>query len=548
LETYDYIVVGAGSAGCVVANRLSEDPGVTVLLLEAGPPADGFWLRAPAGTARLFFNKRFNWSYFTEPVPTINERRIYWPRGKVMGGSSSINGMAYLRGHPKDFDHWRDLGNPGWGYQDVLPYFKRLENFEGGGDRFRGSGGPVNVSDPLVRHPSANDFIEAAKRTGIAYSKDLNGAVHDGVGFIQYTIRRGARESAYTAYIEPARGRRNLVVETGVCVQRILFNGNAATGVEVIVGGVRRKIAAAREVIVSAGVLNSPQLLMLSGIGEGATLQKLGIPVRLDVPGVGRNLQDHFYIHSNVRSTRESSFNSDLHGWRKYWQGVRYVTTRKGLLALGTSQVAAFVKSRPEEDYADLQINFRSMTFTFNPSGTIEVNRQPEISASVYLTRPASVGHLTLRSPDASEAPAIFPNYITHPDDIRATISGMRQIRRIFSTEPIASRVTGEITPGPQVQTDDQYLKYFEAFGNSCHHPVGTCKMGRDPLAVLDERLRLRGIERLRVIDASAIPRLIAGNPNAAVLMIGEKGSDMVREDALPRRDTAALKLEGVGS
>ncbi|KWF32969.1 choline dehydrogenase [Burkholderia diffusa] len=471
---------------------------------------------------------------------------MYWPRGRVLGGSSSINGMVYLRGHPLDFDHWKSLGNPGWGYDDVLPYFKRMEHNERGGDRYRGTGGPLWISDPVVRHPCSAAFIESARRAGIPFTDDLNGELHDGVGFLQYNIRKGVRQSAYVAYIEPVSGRPNLVVEANVQVQRVLVRDRQAVGVEVIgKDRVRRTISAAREVVLSAGALNSPHLLMLSGIGDGALLQRFGIATQVDLPGVGRNLQDHFYVHCLVNATPASSFNRDLHGLRKYWQGLRYLTTGTGYLALGSSQAVAFVKSRPEEDYADLQISFRPMTFNFDPSGRVDVDRYPAISASLYRVRPKSIGHMSLRSPDPTDSPAFFPNYISDPDDITATISGMRQIRKVLSMEPIASRLRGEISPGPQVQTDEQFLEYFESHGNSCYHPVGTCKMGHDSSAVVDARLRVHGVARLRVVDASIMPRVTAGNTNAASIMIGEKGADLIREDAVARRPDAITTSNG---
>ena len=531
METYDYIVIGAGSAGCVVARRLSDDPGIRVLLLEAGPSADDFWIHTPAGMGKLFGDERFNWSYFTEPIPTMQDRQIYWPRGKALGGSSAINGMVFIRGHQLDFDHWRDAGNPGWGFDEVLPCFKRMEHNERGADRYRGAEGPLWISDPIIRHPSSFDFIESACRTGIPRTEDLNGELHDGVGFIQHNIRRGKRQSAYVAYVEPVRGRGNLVVETGTHVQRIVFDGRVATGVEVIARGQQRTIRAVREVIVSAGALNSPHLLMLSGIGDGSALQKHGIRPVLDLPGVGQNLQDHFYVHCDVRSTPESSYNRALGGARKYWEGVRYLTTRKSFLALGSSQVAAFVKSRPEEEYADLQISFRPMTYRFHADGHLDVDPYPAVSASVYGVRPASHGHVALRSADPADRPAFVPNYLSDPDDVRAMISGLRKIRAILATLPFASRVVEELAPGPQVQTDDQLLDFMERSGNCAYHPAGTCKMGRDPMAVVDERLRVRGADRLRVIDASIMPRVTSGNTNAPSIMIGEKGSDMIRED-----------------
>lgn len=539
-NTFDYIVVGAGSAGCAVARRLSDDPANRVLLLEAGPVANDFWVQTPAGMARLFTNKRLNWGYFTEPVPTMRDRKIYWPRGKALGGSSAINGMVYLRGHPMDFDYWKSQGNPGWGFDDLLPYFKRLEHNERGGDHYRGTGGPVNISEPVIRHPCSLDFIEAAQRAGIPYTPDLNGALHDGVGFLQYNIRKGRRESAYTAYIEPVLNRPNLVVQPNAQVQRIMWQGRQAVGVEVLTNGDVQRFSCARELVLSAGALNSPQLLMLSGIGDGTTLQQHGIATVAHTPGVGQNLQDHFYVHCLVGSTPESSFNGDLHGWRKLWQGLRYLTTRTGYLALGSSQAVAFVKSRPEEAYGDLQISFRPMTFNFNPSGKVEVDRKPGISASLYRVRPASVGYMTLRSARPSDAPVFVPNYITHSDDVRASIAGMRLIRKILTTEPMASRLTAEIAPGAHVQTDEQFKDYFETHGNSCYHPVGTCRMGPDAMAVVDARLRVHGVERLRVIDASIMPRVTAGNTNAASMMIGEKGAALILEDAVARRSGAS--------
>ena len=540
MEIYDYIVVGAGSAGCVLARRLSDDPTLKVLLLEAGPTADKFWVRTPAGMAKLYFHERLNWNYFTEPMPLLHDRRMYWPRGKGLGGSSAINGMVYIRGHRQDFDTWRDLGNPGWGYEDVLPCFKRMEHNERGGDAYRGVDGPLWISDPVVRHPASADFIDAAVRLGVPRSEDLNGEVHDGVGFMQHNIRRGRRQSAYTAYVAPVRGRPNLTVRTGAFVQRIVFDGPTATGVEVEENGQRRTIHAAREVVVSAGALNSPQILMLSGIGPGEELQRHGIRQILQSPGVGRNLQDHFYVHTSYRATRASSYNHEITGLRKYWQGLRYLLTGTGYLALGSSQVAAFVKSRPEEAYADLQISFRPMSFTYHGNGVVEVDPVPSVAASVYRLRPAGSGTVTLRSADPRQPPAFQPNFLAHPEDVRAVISGIRQIRRILASEPLASRLLGEHMPGPQVASDEDILQYLRAHGNSAHHPAGTCKMGQDAMAVVDERLRVRGLDRLRVVDASIMPHVTSGNTNAPTMMIGEKGADMIRQDAVTARVPAA--------
>jgi choline dehydrogenase len=540
VEIYDYIIIGAGSAGCVLARRLSENPEHKVLLLEAGPSSDKFWVHTPAGMAKLYFHEEFNWNYHTEPMPKLRDRRMYWPRGRGLGGSSAINGMVYIRGHQKDFDNWRSLGNDGWGYDDVLPYFKKMEHNERGGDHYRGVDGPLWISDPVVRHPSSDDFIQAAANLGIPRTDDLNGAVHDGVGFMQHNIRSGRRHSAYTAYVKPVRHRPNLVVHTGKLVHRVLFENRQACGVEAIEGDRRHVITAAKEVILSAGALNSPQLLMLSGIGPLADLQRHGIPMVQDSPGVGQNLRDHFYIHCSYRSTPQSSYNSAISGLRKYWQGLRYITTRTGYLALGSSQVAAFVKSRPEEEFADLQISFRPMTFTYHQNGVIEVDPVPAMAASVYRLRPVGSGTVTLRSADPTQAPVFTPNFLNEQEDVNAVISGIRKIREIMSTGPIASRVVGEHLPGPAVQTDEQILDFMEKHGNSAFHPAGTCKMGRDPMAVVDERLRVRGVERLRVVDASIMPQVTSGNTNAPTMMIGEKGAHMIVQDAFARRGIRA--------
>ncbi|TAL93152.1 MAG: choline dehydrogenase [Paraburkholderia sp.] len=537
MEIYDYIIIGAGSAGCALARGLSDHADNKVLLLEAGPPADRFWVRTPAGMAKLYFHKELNWNYFTAPMTALCDRRMYWPRGKALGGSSSINGMIFIRGHRKDFDSWKGLGNPGWGYDDVLPYFKRMEHNERGQDSYRGAGGPLWVSDPVTKVGSSYDFIESATRQGITPTDDLNGAVHDGVGFMQHTIRSGKRYSAYTAFIEPIRHRPNLTVRTGCAVQRILLEQNVATGVDVLCDGERRTFRAAKEVVVSAGSLNSPQVLMLSGIGPGEELRRHGISTVVDSPGVGLNLQDHFYVHGSYRSTPDSSYNYQLGGLRKYLEGARYLMTGKGYLALGSSQVAAFVKSRPEEDYADLQISFRPMTFTYHPSGVCEVEREPGMGVSVYLLRPRATGTITLSSADPAQPPVFRPNFLTNEEDNRAMIAGVRQIRQIMTTQPIASRVVDEQMPGPHVQTDDEMLAWMAQTGNSAHHQAGTCKMGRDRLAVVDERLRVRGVDRLRVVDASIMPHLTSGNTNAPAIMIGTKAVDLITQDSRGRRE-----------
>jgi choline dehydrogenase len=535
-EVYDYIIVGAGSAGCVAARELTNNPDNKVLVLEVGPHSDRFWVHTPAGMAKLYFNEKLNWNYFTEPMPALRGRKMYWPRGKGLGGSSSINGMIYIRGHQQDFDNWRDLGNSGWGYDDVLPYFKAIEHNERGADAYRGVDGPLWISDPAVKMPSSFDFIDSAQRCGVPRTEDLNGALHDGVGFMQHTIRDGRRQSAYVAFLKPILDRPNLTVRTGCLVERILFEKNQAVGVQVLINGERCNITAAREVILSAGSLNSPQVLMLSGIGPGAELQRHGIPQVHHLPGVGQNLQDHFYVHTTWRSTEASSYNRNIRGVRKYLEGARYLLTGGGFLALGTSQVAAFVKSRPEVDYADLQISFRPMTFTYHPDGRVAVDREPGMGVSVFILRPRTTGAVTLRSSNPVDAPKLIPNFLTDEDDVRAMISGVKQIRAIMAQEPIASRVTLEHLPGPNIRTDAQLLDFMAETGNTAAHQTSTCKMGSDAMSVVDERLRVRGVERLRVVDASIMPHVTSGNTNAPSLMIGAKGADMIRQDATPRR------------
>jgi choline dehydrogenase len=536
METYDYIIIGAGSAGCVLARGLTDNPDNKVLLLEPGPHSDRFWVNTPAGMAKLYFNDELNWNYFTEPMPALRDRKMYWPRGKGLGGSSSINGMIYIRGHRNDFDNWRDQGNPGWGYDDVLPYFKSIEHNARGADAFRGVDGPLWISDPAVKMPSSFDFIESARRLGIPRTEDLNGELHDGVGFMQHTIRDGRRQSAYVAFVKPILDRPNLTVRTGCLVQRILFENKTAVGVEVLSNGTKQTIAAAREVILSAGSLNSPQVLMLSGVGPGAELQRHGIVQVHDLPGVGQSLQDHFYVHTAWHSTTSSSYNRNIRGAWKYLEGARYLMTRGGYLALGTSQVAAFVKSRPDVDYADLQISFRPMTFTYHPSGVVEVDKEPGMGVSVFILRPRTTGAVTLRSADPTDTPKLTPNFLTDEDDVRAMMSGVRQIREIMSTKPIASRVLEEHLPGPQVRSDSQLFDFMAETGNTAAHQTSTCRMGRDAMSVVDERLRVRGVQRLRVVDASIMPHVTSGNTNSPTLMIAAKGADMINQDALPRR------------
>lgn len=539
METHDYIVVGAGSSGCVVASRLSEDPQVRVLLIEAGASMDDFWVHTPAGMAKLFASEKFNWRFKTAPVPTLGGRQVQWDRGKGLGGSSAINGMIYMRGQPEDYDQWARGGNAGWSWAEVLPYFKRSENNVRGASAFHGGDGPLSVTDPVEVHPAAEDFIAACANAGIPRSHDLNAPPHPGVGVRQYTIRQGRRHSAYQAFIEPVRQRRNLTILTGAHATRVLMENGEATGVEVLHGGQRRSILAAREVVLSGGALASPQILMLSGIGDAVQLQRHGIAVQRELPGVGRNLQDHWYSSFAWRATPGSSVNHRLSGLRKYLEGARYVLTHTGYLALGAAPVTAYVNSE-EGGRADLQLSFNAMSFSATPSGEVAADGHPGMSASVVLLTPESRGHMELASSDPLQAPLLHPNYLSAESDVRRHLAGMCRLRRIVQTPPLGARVVEEVKPGPACDSDEQLLGYLKRFGGTGWHPVGTCRMGGDGAAVVDARLRVHGVRRLRVIDASVMPTIVTGNTNAPCIMIGEKGVDMVREDALAARAVAA--------
>ncbi|MFT3720172.1 GMC family oxidoreductase [Pseudorhodoferax sp.] len=537
MDIYDYIVVGAGSSGCVVASRLSEDPRTRVLLIEAGGSMDAFWVNTPAGMAKLFGSERYNWRFKTQPEPMLGGRQVQWDRGKGLGGSSSINGMIYMRGQPEDYDLWERLGNPGWGWNDVLPYFKRSENNASLHDAAHGDQGPLSVTDPVEVHPSAEDFVAASVNAGIPRTRDLNAPPHPGVGVRQYTIKGGQRHTTYKAFIEPVRHRSNLSVLTDAHVARVLLDGEQATGVEVLHGGQRRQIAAAREVILSAGALASPQLLMLSGIGEAAQLQRHGIAVRHALPGVGRNLQDHWYASLTWRATPGSSVNHRLSGLRKYLEGARYVFTHGGYLALGAAPVSAYTRSSSAPDArADVQLTFNPMSFSGTPTGEVAADGYPGVSGSVVLLTPESRGHMELASADPLAAPLFRPNYFSAENDIRRHVGGLRLLRQIIGTPPLSRRVVEEVKPGPGCESDAQLFEHIQRTGGTGWHMVGTCKMGSDAGAVVDARLRVHGVRRLRVMDAAIMPLVTAGNTNAPCIMIGEKGADMVREDALAPR------------
>lgn len=526
-DAYDFIVVGAGSAGCVLANRLSADPRHRVLLLEAGPEDRNPWIHIPVGYFRTMYSK-LSWGFQTEPDPGIAGRSIVWPRGKVLGGSSSINGLVYIRGQAEDFDHWRQLGNPGWSFADVLPYFRRAEDQERGEDAFHGTGGPLGVTNLRLQHPICEAFIAAAEAAGIPRNPDFNGATQEGAGYYQLTVRRGWRASTANEYLRPARRRNNLVVETDALATRVLLDGRRAIGVAFIKDGVEREVRARREVVLSGGAINSPHLLQLSGIGPGALLSEHGIPVRHDLPGVGACLQDHFQVRFVYRCPLPITFN-DLARSPMAKLGVawEWLTRSSGPMTIGAGQVGVFCRTRPELATPDVQFHIFPVSMD-RPGGTF--HDYSGITSSVCQLRPESRGWIRLKSPDPRDHPAIMPNYLATPGDQRTIVDGMKVARRIAAQAPLKPYIAEETIPGPAHASDEDLLAIARRNGTTIFHPTSTCRMGPDgdALAVVDSELRVRGIDGLRVADAAVMPTVVSGNTNAACIMIGEKASDLI--------------------
>jgi choline dehydrogenase len=527
---FDYVVVGAGSAGCVLANRLSADGRYSVLLLEAGPKDNNLWIHVPLGYGRLFKEKTVNWMYQTEPEPGLDGRTIFQPRGKVLGGSSSINGLLYVRGQHEDYDRWRQHGNSGWGFDDVLTYFKKAENQERGADDFHGAGGPLPVSDLVHADPLSAAFIAAAGETGIPVNPDFNGASQEGAGFFQTTTRRGRRASTAVAYLRPARGRRNLQVETSALAQRILFDGHRADAIEFRQAGVLRTARARKEILVSSGAYNSPQLLQLSGVGPAELLRQHGIDVVLDAPGVGHDLQDHMQVRVVMRCTQSITLNDVVNSpVRRILAGARYAAFRKGPLTIAAGTSGAFFKTSPRLATPDIQIHF--LPFSTDKMGE-RLHSFSGFSASVCQLRPESRGSLRIRSADPTMAPEIRINYLSTEVDRIANVEGLKVLRRILRAPALRPYVVEEVDPGARISTDEELLNYCRARGSTIYHPTSTCRMGSDPLAVVDQSLRVRGLEGLRVVDGSIMPDLVSGNTNAAIIMIAEKASDMILQDS----------------
>lgn len=539
MSEYDFIVVGAGSAGCVLANRLSASGRFSVLLLEAGGSDLNFWIWMPIGYGKTFYKPSVNWMYHTEPDPALNGRASYWPRGKVLGGSSSINAMVYIRGQARDFDEWKAMGNPGWGWADVLPHFRKSETNDRGGDAFRGDSGPMHVAT-MNRdlHPLCHDFIAAGKELQFPHNCDFNGAGQEGVGTYQNTAKGGMRMSTARAYLRPARHRANLRVEPHALAERVLFDGKQAVGLRYRQNGRVVEARARREVILSAGAVNSPQLLQVSGIGPGALLAAKGVEVVHALDGVGRNLQDHLGLDYLYRS-RVPTLNNQLYPWYgKLWHGLRYVLTRRGPLSLGVNQAGGFVRSRPGLEHPNMQLFFSPVSYTKAPPGKrplMNPDPFPGFLLGVQPTRPTSRGHLEIRSADPSEAPAIHPNYLATDIDIQEMLEGARLMRRFAEAPALARLIEAELLPGPHVRSDDDLIADIRNRAGTVFHPVSTCRMGPDASRdVVDARLRVHGMGGLRVVDASIFPTLTSGNTNAPAIMVGEKGAEMILEDCGP--------------
>ena len=536
MATYDFIIVGAGSAGCVLANRLTACGRYKVLLLEAGGSDLNFWIWMPIGYGKTFYHRGVNWMYHTAPDPGLDNRIGYWPRGRVMGGSSSINAMVYIRGQQEDFEDWKGMGNPGWGWEDVLPYFKKSETNDRGGDAFRGGDGPVHVATmDRDLHPLCQNFITAGTQIQVPHNPDFNGARQEGIGTYQNTAKDGFRMSAARAHVVPARRRANLTIVKNALATGLITEGRKAVGVVYMQHGTRHEVRAGREVILSAGAVNSPQLLQLSGIGPAEVLRGAGVDVLHPLAGVGRHLQDHLGIDFLYRS-KVPTLNNQLHGWGgKLWQGLRYVLTRRGPLSLGVNQGGGFIRSRPGLTRPNMQLFFSPVSYTKAPPGKrplMNPDPFPGFLTGAQPTRPTSRGWLEITSADPQTAPMIQPNSLSTEVDVQEMVEGMRFLRRLAQAPALADIIEAEIAPGPAVQSDEDMIADARARAGTVFHPVSTCRMGPDPHQdVVDQRLRVYGMGQLRVVDASIFPTLTSGNTNAPTLMVAEKAADLILED-----------------
>ncbi|THV22415.1 GMC family oxidoreductase [Peteryoungia ipomoeae] len=534
---FDFIVVGAGSAGCIVASRLSETGRHTVLLIEAGGEDKSFWFKIPVGYARSYYNPKVNWMYRTEPEPNLGGRRIYAPRGKVQGGSGSINAMVFVRGAQQDFDDWRDAGNPGWGFSDVLPYFRRLETHARGESPWHGGDGPIHVT-PMRggTHPLSDAFLDACDELGLPLNDDFNGATIEGAGVYDINTRRGQRSHSSTEYLRPALKRANLSIEREAHARRLLLDTDGrVSGIEVVQHGQVRRFAARREVILAAGAVDTPKLMQLSGFGEGTTLAAHGIETRKHLPTVGQNLQDHlcasFYYRSK-KPTLNGDFGS-LIGQARF--GLMWLLKRSGPFAMSVNQAGGFFRGSPDEPRPNIQIYFNPLSYRIpdNPRAGLTPEPYPGFLIAFNACRPTSKGSVTIASPDASDAPLIQPNYLSTERDIAEVLQGSRLVRRIADARALDGWVAEEVSPSKRADTDAKLLDYFRGNSGSIYHLCGTCAMGAHPdKSVVDARLRVHGVPGLRIVDASIFPNITAGNINAPTMMVAEKGAAMILEDA----------------
>jgi len=529
---FDYLIVGAGSAGCVLAARLSEDPSVSVCLVEAGHADHSVLIHCPAGLAVMAKQRQINWALETVPQAGLNGRRGYQPRGKVLGGSSSINAMIYLRGQHADYDFWAAQGNPGWAWSDVLPYFLKAEHNERGSDDWHARGGPLNVADLRSPNPLSAAFLQAGQQAGWPLNPDFNGATQEGVGLYQVTQKDGERCSAAKAYLTPHLGRPNLQVLTGAQVLRVLFDGRRARGVEIAQGGVRRELQARREVIVSAGALQSPQILQLSGVGAGADLQALGIPVLHDLPAVGRHLHDHLDSILVVHAPRMTeSFGLSLGGVARMVGGIlEWRSRRSGMMTTNFAEAGGFIRSQPDEPAPDLQLHFVIGKLVDHGRKTVFGHG---ISCHLCVLRPKSRGRVSLGGPDPLAAPLIDPGFLSDPDDLPRMVRGVKLMRTLLQQPALAAFGGQELPASAGAHTDAQIEQFIRNHADTIYHPVGSCRMGpADGDNVVDAQLRVHGLQGLRVVDASVMPRIVSGNTNAPTIMIAEKAADLIKADA----------------